>query len=375
MGRKETILLTGASGLLGNEILAALLRADSEVEILALIRGEVGKPEDKFKRLVPKADRDEFAKRVKPVWGNIERDKLGLPPHQFEELAERVTCVIHSAAAVDFALPYDAARSANLDGTVKLVDLAKRSKNLRAFAHISTAHVAGRRTGFVAEEELEHKSGFVNFYEQTKYETEVFLRHMMSEMPIAVYRSTTLIGDSRDGTVKQYNFFHNAVRLYYQGLVPALPGDPLGHLDLIPVDWAASVIRHLVMGNFRAGTTYHVCAGPSSSFNLQQLIDATLEAFESSPHSDRRIIKKPPIVSKGEFDALVSRALEEGHGIFVQLLKPLGYFMPHLSLPKVFGAENLHRDLPSDGSLVVPDVREYYPKIVNYCLKTRWGRS
>ncbi len=369
------ILLTGATGLLGNQILRALLRAGHHESILVLVRGDPRAAQARFHGLVDESLHSQFARRVEAVWADLDKPGLGLSQPAAEGLAERITHIIHAAAAVDFALPYGAARSTNLDGTVRLVELAGRARNLKAFAHISTAHVAGRRAGFIAESELEHACGFVNSYEHTKYEAELFLRERMDELPIAVYRSTTLIGEARTGTVRQFNFFHNAMRLCYHGLLPVIPGDPCGHLDLIPTDWAAEVVRFLVMENFHPGTTYHVCAEPPRSFSLQELIEATLRAFESSAHARGHAVRKPRIISLDEFDAFVQAALDDGRGRILQLLKPLGYFMPHLALPKVFGAENLHRDLDARSDLAVPHVRAYYPQVVDFCLQTRWGRA
>jgi thioester reductase-like protein len=371
----NTILLTGATGLLGNEILRVLLHQDSSARILVLVRGNPKSALKKFENLVDEPQRVQFTERVEPVWADLEREGLGLTGREHEVISERVTHIIHSAAAVDFALSYSAARSANFDGTIRLLDFARSARHLKAFAYVSTAHVAGRRTGCIAEAELDHNRGFVNFYEQTKYETEQYLRDGMGDLPIAVYRSTTLIGDSRNGAVRQFNFFHNAIRLYYHGLVPAIPGDPRGHLDLIPVDWAARAIGFLAIEGFRPGTTYHVCAEPPRSYDLQGLIDATLQVFETSPESKRRGIPKPAIVTPEQFNVMVEEARRDGRGKILQLFKPLSYFMPHLALPKVFEAKNLHRDLPVANDMVVPDVREYYPKVVDYCLRMRWGRS
>src|SRR5207248_10602836 len=130
------------------------------------------------------------------------------------------------------------------------------------------------------------------------------LRERMGELPIAVYRSTTLIGDGRSGAVRQFNFFHHAIRLCYHGLLPAFPGDPRGHIDLISADWAAEAIHYLCMRKFEPGATYHVCAEPPCSFCLQELIDATFCAFESSPHAKRRAFRKPAILPAPEFDAM-----------------------------------------------------------------------
>lgn len=371
----ETILLTGATGLLGYEILHALLRENPGTRIIVFLRGDPQTAQKKFDYLCGELNREGFSSRVQPLWGDLEQESLGLSARDRDEIAEQIDFVVHSAAAVDFALPYSSARSANLDATIRLIDLAKRAKNLKGFAHISTAHVAGRRTGPIAESDLDNSQGFVNFYEQTKAETECFLRERMGELPIAVYRSTTLIGDSRTGEVRQFNFFHNAIRLYYHSLIPAIPGDPDGHLDLIPVDWAARAIRYLVMDNFHPGTTYHVCAGPMRSYTLRQLIDATSSASELSSSSNRHDIAKPAIVSHAQFESMLADAQERCHGKLKQLLKPLSYFMPHLLLPKIFLADNLERDLPMSGDLKVPDVRSYYPKVVDYCLRTKWGRS
>jgi thioester reductase-like protein len=238
-------------------------------------------------------------------------------------------------------------------------------------AHISTAHIAGKRTGLVTEDELEHSAGFVNSYEQSKYEAEQFLRARMGELPIAVYRSSTLIGDSR-GVVRQFNFFHIAMRFAYHGLIPALPGVPEGHIDFIPVDYAALAISHLVDNNFRPGTTYHICAEPARSFTLQGLIDATFAAFLASPESRKKKFDQFPIVDSQTFERIVQRVAENGQARIAQALAPLSYFLPHLALPKVFDAAHTRRDLQGSG-LHVPHINTYYSKIVEYCLRTDWG--
>jgi len=110
MGESDTILLTGATGLLGNEILRVLLESSQCGSILVLIRAGRRDPQARFDALIGNSLRGEFARRVEPVWADLEQDRLGLTPTAYEQLAARVTHIIHSAAAVDFALPYDAVR-------------------------------------------------------------------------------------------------------------------------------------------------------------------------------------------------------------------------------------------------------------------------
>ena len=57
----------------------------------------------------------------------------------------------------------------------------------------------------------------------------------------------------------------------------------------------------------------------------------------------------------------------------LQLLRPFGYFVDHLSLPKVFDPANQRRDLGAH-QMVVPPIASYYAKVIDYCLKTDWGR-
>ncbi len=371
----RVILLTGATGLLGNEILRSYLETSDDILILVLIRGAAGERENKFSRLVADADevvRQRFV-RVQPVWGDMAQPRLGLDDHAWQALADSVTDIVNSAASIDFALPLDAARAVNYQGTVNLVEFARACKHLRALAHVSTAHVAGKRTGRVTEDELEHDAGFVNSYEQSKYEAERFLRAQMSDLPIAVYRSTTLIGDARGGIVRQFNFFHIAMRFAYHGLVPALPGVPEGHIDFIPTDYAARAIRYLVDHNFHPGATYHICAEPAKSYSLQELVDSTAQVFHTSVWSRKRKIKSVPIVDPATFERILNEAKEDGHGHVLQAIVPLTYFMPHLALPKVFDATHARRDLQGSG-LQVPDIRSYYPQVVEYCLRTDWGR-
>lgn len=375
MTAERTILLTGASGLLGGQILRNILLYETSSRIIVLLRGDPTLVPNKFEKLIEDDGVGEFRHRIEPFWADLEQDNLGLTPSQLDASAEPITHIIHSAAAVDFALPYSAARSSNYDGTVRLVDFARRAKNLRAFAQISTAHVAGRRTGYVSEDELEHSAGFVNNYERTKYESEVFLRAQMGEMPIAVYRTTSLVGNASTGSVRQFNFFHNAIRLIYHGLLPALPGDPQGHIDLIPVDWAAFAIRYLALDNFQAGKTYHICAEPAQSYQLQELIDATVAVYNASPYSKKHNLKPLLVLPTQQYRTLLDDLHASGRdGKVNQLMQPLNYFVPHLGLPKVFGASNLHRD-SGDAVAAAPDIRSYYPQIVEYCLQTQWGKE
>ena len=69
-------------------------------------------------------------------------------------------------------------------------------------------------------------------------------------------------------------------------------------------------------------------------------------------------------------DVLLQAASESGRGKLASLVKPLSYFLPHLALPKVFGAERLHRGLHDRPDLIAPDIRTYYPRLSRTACRT-----
>jgi long-chain acyl-CoA synthetase len=370
MESDTVIFLTGATGLLGGEILRSVLVAEPNARVIVLVRGDPAR----YENLIDDTLRAEFASRVEPVWGDLEKPGLGLDGRARAAITERMTHVIHAAASIDFAMPYAAAHAVNYDGTARVYDLACEARHLQAFAHISTAYVAGRRTGVVTEDELEHDAGFVNAYERSKYESEQFLRARMDELPIAVYRTVTMIVYSREGVVRQFNYFHHSLRFLYHGLVPMIPADPSMRMDVIPADWAGEVVRFLTLHNFRPGATYHLCSGPQNSFSIQEFIDVTCRALAMSPYSKKPHVPPPPILTLPEFNKVLEQARQQGRAEhLLQLLRPFGYFVDHLSLPKVFDPANQRRDLGAH-QMGVPPMASYYAKVIDYCLKTDWGR-
>ncbi len=373
---QPVVFLTGATGLVGSELLRRYLRA-GDAHVYALIRA----PSDadlagRFRNLLaslglPPAERLD---RITPVRGDVTAPDLGLSPGIRAALSRQVTHVVHCATDIHFGRPLAEARQVNLLGVVNLMDQVRRWRRVEAVAHVSTAHVAGQRVGRILEEELVHHAGFVNTYEQTKYEAEVYLRGLMGDLPIAVYRSSSLLGDSRTGEVRQFNFLHQTLRLLASNLVPALPGDPDGPVDLIPVDWLADALHYLVHRRFEPGMTYHLCAGAEGSLTLGELVDVTVRCLRTSPYRrGSREVRRPAIVDLERFEALRREAERAGRVREAQALAALSHFIPHMALPKAFDTTHARRALEGSG-IRLPSIADYYPRVVDYCLRTRWGR-
>ena len=286
MALHGTLLVTGGTGTLGRRLVRRLAVEGSGARVVVLSRSA--------------RDPDPgFPSGVRVVRGDLLAGAgLGLSPIVREELSADVTGILHCAAETRFTLPLGEARATNVGGTCSLLEFATACPSLRQIGCFSTVYVAGRRTGRFAEDDLEDDgAGFVNSYEQSKNEMEREIRARMDDLPVAVYRLSTLIGDSVSGAVTGFNAFHHALRLLYHGLAPMIPGDPAHRVDVVADDYVADAAGWLFARRFAAGRTYHLCSGPDRSSSLAELIDAVVEAFHRfRPEWRRRGIEKPAIV-------------------------------------------------------------------------------
>ena len=146
------------------------------------------------------------------MWGDLtDGSRLGLARESYDALTRDVTEILHCAASTQFDLPLDQARVVNVEGTRNMIAFARECRRVQRIGCCSTVYVAGKRTGEFTEDDLDNGgAGFVNTYEQSKYEAEQMLRAVMAELPLAMYRLSTLIGDSQSGRVNGFNAVHHA---------------------------------------------------------------------------------------------------------------------------------------------------------------------
>jgi long-chain acyl-CoA synthetase len=217
----RTVLLTGATGFIGTQIARYLLE-DDQTKILALIRAnDDGEEVRKLAR--EWWDWPELIKamesRIEPIRGDVSLPQLGIDQKTYKNVVERVTHIIHAAADWRFTLQEEL-RKTNVQGTANVLELAKKANahhGLQRFSHISTAYVAGAKTGTVPEELLTSEYGFLTDYEQSKYEGELLVQGAKTELPISVFRPSMVVGDSQTGAIKTFNTFYYPLRLYLTG--------------------------------------------------------------------------------------------------------------------------------------------------------------
>ena len=114
--KRQTVLLTGASGVVGQ----ALLERLSDVNIICLVHNTA----------IPDPG-------IVSIRGDITQSRLGLAAAAYRELAEGVDAVIHCAAVTDFYKADGSLEATNIDGTVNVAKFALAADAV--MYHVSTA--------------------------------------------------------------------------------------------------------------------------------------------------------------------------------------------------------------------------------------------
>ena len=355
------VFVTGATGLLGTDLVRRWTASGTACRIAVLVRD--------------RARWDAIARRlalphdaVVALEGDVTREGLGLNRDARAWLAGRATAMVHLAADTTFSRPLDQARLVNRDGTTNLLALAADCPLLSRVAFVSTAFVAGRRTGFVPES-LDGAStsaiGWVNAYEQSKAEAEALVRSTREDW--VILRSSTIACDDAGGAVTQRNAVHQALRLFHDGLAAMIPGVPASVLDVVPTDYVADAIARLALRRDIDGTTVQLCAG-TGAMPLGELLDECYARWATDAVWRRRRIA-PPSQADLETWELFTQAVEEtAHPRLRRVTRALNHFLPQLALPKRFDTRCADALLGAPA----PPVREYWGRMIDHLQQTGW---
>ena len=266
----STLLLTGATGMVGREILSRAAADGRFDRVLCVVRP----PLDRFATLLSEQGIG-HSTHVTALAGDVTAPDLGVDRSALSD----VTHVIHCAATVAFDHPLEEARRINVGGTRNVLDVCRRLPRLARLDAVSTCYVAGRRREIVREPDLFADTGFNNTYEQTKFESELELRAAMKELPIAVHRPSIVVGDSRTGRTGSFKVLYWPLKVIARGWLPIVPYDPDGQLDIVPVDYVTSAILALSRDETTIGRTYHLAAGPGRDTTLGAMAAHLSERF------------------------------------------------------------------------------------------------
>jgi len=252
-------LITGFPGFLASRLLDELVETQPRGQFTLLIQTKMRQAAQKkiedLRRNHPK-----FNGELELVEGDISAPRLGLSESRYAELQERIGVVWHLAAIYDLAVPEELAYRVNVGGTVQIVDFCAGLEHPR-LNYVSTCYVAGKRQGYIREDELDEGQAHNNHYESTKFWAEMEVHRRMSEVPSAIFRPTIVVGDSRTGKTDKYDGPYYLLKVIKR-LPSWAPFPRIGKGDtfvnIVPVDFVAKAMVHIGLTEGTDGTVYQL---------------------------------------------------------------------------------------------------------------------
>ncbi len=372
-GAGERILVTGATGFLGQQIIGVLLEKLPKARLVVFVRGKKGQSvQERLHAMVNMVaashKRDEVLSRIEVFPSDdISAERCGLSPDDFRAVASGLTRIIHSAATVRFDHPLNHARRINVGGTRNVLDLAEeavKNRDLKSFTYIGTAFVAGEREGLAREDELDEGQSFRNTYEQTKCEAEKLVRSRMKDIPTIIARPSIIVGDSRTGATTSFKTLYWPLKIYAKYGWRTVPGYPDAVIDLAPVDYVAEAVVELSFNTKTIGRCFHLCAGAKHGATLGGIAEAAARFFS---------LKPPRFVNPNLFYHLLSPLLHIAlWGKRRRILRDGAAYRPYFRVRTVFDTTNSEEILSPRG-IEAPAVSLYLEKLFSFCRDTDWG--
>ncbi|XP_003743167.1 fatty acyl-CoA reductase 1 [Galendromus occidentalis] len=331
----KNLLLTGVSGFLGKVLVEKLLRSCPEINsIFVLIREKKGlSGKDRLAKILSEKlfdhlhrEKPECFSKVKLVPGDLLEDQIISNEDDEEMLLEQVNVVIHSAASVRFSEPLRNSVDVNLRATYKLLEFAKKMKNLVSAVHISTAYSNCQlrtvdETTYKCEvdpfqvmslceymstelvEELRAKllKDRPNTYTFTKALTENLVEAYSNQIPIAIVRPSIITGAASEplpGWVDNYNGPNGLLIALGTGALTTLYSHLDCTADLIPVDYVANTILAAAskqeLGNFKI---YNCTSGSQNPINWRMFMEKSVDIPLRYPSTTMVRYPRPRVTS------------------------------------------------------------------------------
>jgi len=346
------VLLTGATGFIGTQVALELLKRPA-TKILALVRAADAKEAEHRARRAwwdQQVLSSEIGRRITLVAGDVSRERLGMDEMEYAGISKQITHVIHTAAEVRLDASAKALQMVNVQGTANVLEMARaahRDHGLERFAHVSTAYVAGKRTGEIFEGDLTDEKGFASEYEKSKYEAEKLVRDAGREIPVTIFRPGMVVGHSVSGYVRNFNTLYLPVRLYLTGRSRILPVSPSMRVNFVPVDYVAGAVATLAFVSRAEGKTFHLTAPPEKLPTVRELVAAVRRWAQK----DAGIQLPAPL-----FLPIASLVKRDG--------EVMGLLSPYFNQNKRFGRQNTD-------SILGPyrlDWKEYLERLLGFAL-------
>lgn len=304
------LLASGLTGQLGAGLLEAAGATDGDVRLIALMRPAARRtPEQRLKRLG-----DLAAAIDRPIGGDVRAPNWGLTTADLRRLAPDIRIVLNLAGETNWAASQQQLHAINVNGALAGYDVATELQRLSGtpttYIYISSIHVCGERSGWIAENPVS-ADGDRTAYEHSKWIAECLLleRATATGAPaLMIARAGGLLGSARTGTTLRRNSLYVLADRIERLPFNLLPARPRARVDMLPRDWAGAMLldlaRSLDATPPAKAEIVHLCAGESAP-----TIASLISAIDAVDVWERRAPIRPATLPRA-LTPLLSRALE-----------------------------------------------------------------
>ncbi len=272
------VFLTGATGLIGGEMLRRLLQT-AAARIFCLVRRPSGiSPKELlFTRLGLDGTGRAYSARIRTVVGDVTRTDLGLSPDLVNLLRTHVTVVVHCAGETSF-LRHRECQDVNITGLTNLLRLVATFRRPVLFVYVGSAAACGdRRDTCLVEEDYPHPQDrhFIR-YTKSKAFAENLLRrqHLISDW--LILRPSIVLPDN---VPNSYLARRVLWALVLMNEIRYLPLNYHSNIDAVPLSFVGECAIRLIEKPDRQHRCYHISAGRKAAVTWGDVVATMKEAL------------------------------------------------------------------------------------------------
>ncbi len=352
--------VTGGTGFIGRHFIAEISTRDQPIYVLARPGSRA-----RFDRLLK--DNGVHGGCIIAVEGDLSDGLLGVSAPMREQLRGHISHFVHLGALYDLAAEAAPLERSNVVGTRNAVQLAQDLK-AGCFHHVSSIAAAGRYKGIFTEAMFDQAQDLDHPYFRTKHESEALVRSSC-RIPWRIYRPGMVVGHSVSGMMDKIDgpyYLFKLIQKIRDSVPSWLPliGFQGGHVNLVPVDFVAAALAHLVHAPGQDGQCFHL------TDSQDRRIGDVLNLFAKAAHAPTMTL---------QLDSNLLRTIASASGAGGELRRPLrrlrlrvlrefgipASVLSLLDYPTCFDASRTQKLLAAAG-IQVPRLEDYAWRLWDY---------
>ncbi|WP_408895227.1 beta-ketoacyl synthase N-terminal-like domain-containing protein [Paenibacillus taichungensis] len=288
----RNILLTGSTGYLGIYLLADLIKfTDSKIHVL--IRAD--DPEIAEQRLIMNwchyFNQDDIISRLKDrvqiVVGDLSKDQFGMNDADYQNIAMRVDCVVHSAGLVKHFGEYSTFEEINVDGTTRLIEFSKignkKDFNLISSTAVGRGNIENKQYLLFSEFDSNVGQKINNPYGKSKFKAEQIVLQARNEgINTNIFRVGNIMFDSQTGQF-QSNIETNGIYTILRAMIKMkiFPNTKREELDFSFIDYVSKSVVLLFNRPELVNEIHHIFNPHRSSMSeISEVVKQRIENIE-----------------------------------------------------------------------------------------------